>query len=182
MEMEAIRQQAAKASMELIEAACPLPGALMVVGCSTSEVRGKKIGTSGSAVAAQAILSGLLASCEQAEADLAVQCCEHLNRALVVERKVAAARGLEEVAVWPMAFAGGALAACAMERFEDPVVVDAVQADLGLDIGSTMIGMHLKAVAVPVRLQANRVGEATVVAARTRPRYIGGPRAVYEKK
>ena len=181
MEMEAIRLQAAQAAMELLEAACPPPGSLLVVGCSTSEVRGKKIGTSGSAVVARAILSGVLSSCSKGDIALAVQCCEHLNRALVIERRVAEARQLEEVAVWPISFAGGALAASAMEQFCDPVVVESVKGEIGLDIGSTLIGMHLKAVAVPVRLKANQVGEATVIAAKTRPRYIGGPRAVYEK-
>lgn len=182
MDEEAIQQQTVQAATELLTAAAPRAGALMVVGCSTSEVRGKKIGTDGSAAVAQAILSGLLSACASSQVALAVQCCEHLNRALVMERSTAVARQLEEVAVWPIEHAGGALAAVAMKCFEDPVVVQSVQAELGLDIGLTLIGMHLKAVAVPVRLRANRIGEATVVAARTRPRYIGGPRAVYEKQ
>ena len=182
MEVESIRQEAARATAELIKTAAPRAGALLVVGCSTSEVRGEKIGTSGSPAVAQAILTGILSVCAENSLSLAIQCCEHLNRALVVERPVALARQLEEVAVWPIDHAGGALAACAMMHFDDPVVVQAVQAELGLDIGLTLIGMHLKAVAVPVRLQAYRIGDATVVAARTRPRYIGGARAVYEKQ
>ena len=182
MKVETIGLEAARAATELIEAATPRAGALLVVGCSTSEVRGEKIGTNGSAAVAEAILAGIRSVCAEKKITLAVQCCEHLNRALVVERPVAVARQLEEVAVWPIDHAGGALAACAMMHFDDPVVVQAVQAELGLDIGLTLIGMHLKAVAVPVRLQANRIGDATVVAARTRPRYIGGARAVYEKQ
>ena len=182
MEEETIQQQTAQAAAELLAAAAPREGALMVVGCSTSEVRGKKIGTDGSAAVAQAILSGLLSVCAPGKIALAVQCCEHLNRALVMERTEAAARHFEEVAVWPIEHAGGALAAAAMKHFDDPVVVQSVQADLGLDIGLTLIGMHLNAVAVPVRLRANRIGDAMVVSARTRPRYIGGPRAVYEKQ
>ena len=180
--LQTVQQQITAAAEELITVAQPKPGQIFVVGCSTSEVLGEKIGTAGSPETAQVMMAALLAVTHKHHLYLAQQCCEHLNRALVMERTEAAARHFEEVAVWPIEHAGGALAAAAMKHFDDPVVVQSVQADLGLDIGLTLIGMHLKAVAVPVRLRANRIGEAMVVSARTRPRYIGGPRAVYEKQ
>jgi len=111
---------------------------------------------------------------------LAIQCCEHLNRALVVERSTMESYGLEEVSVVPVPRAGGALAAYAMRHFADPVVVESIQAHAGLDIGATLIGMHLRRVAVPVRLKQQKIGQAIVIAARTRPKLIGGPRACYE--
>ena len=111
---------------------------------------------------------------------LAAQCCEHLNRALVVERECAEKYGLEIVCVVPKAKAGGSFATTAYENFNAPVVVETIKAHAGVDIGSTIIGMHLRHVAVPVRLSMKQLGEANVTFARTRPKYIGGPRAVYE--
>jgi uncharacterized protein (TIGR01440 family) len=175
-----IGRQAAAAADELLAVSGLKPGQIMVVGCSTSEVRGAKIGSSGSTEVAAAILGALLASCRAKGVYLAVQCCEHLNRALVVERPAAESYGLEEVSVVPVPKAGGALASLAMGEFADPVVVETIQAQAALDIGATLIGMHVKRVAVPVRLAIKFVGQAPVTAARTRPRLIGGARAVYE--
>lgn len=175
-----IERQTVSVVMELIAVSGLKPGQLLVVGCSTSEVRGEKIGSAGSDEVAQAIFSALSRCCAEKEVNLVIQCCEHLNRALVMERPVAERYGLEEVGVVPVPRAGGALAARAMRQFIDPVVVESIEAHAGLDIGSTLIGMHLKRVAVPVRLTEKQIGQALVTAARTRPRLIGGARAVYE--
>lgn len=157
------------------------PGQILVVGCSTSEVRGSAIGTDGSVEVAEAILQSLRDEMYQWEGFLAIQCCEHLNRALVIEREAQEAYGLEEVSVVPVPHAGGALAAQAIKDFVDPVVVESIQGHGGIDIGSTLIGMHLKKVAVPIRLQQKTIGQAHVTAAWTRPKLIGGCRAVYQK-
>lgn len=177
----ALEEQAAAALQELIDQGELQPGSLIVIGCSTSEVIGRAIGTAGSKTAAQALLGGLRQAAGRQKMTLAIQCCEHLNRALVVERDVQQRLNLPEVSVFPVPTAGGALAAQAMLQFEEPVVVEELQAEAGLDIGNTLIGMHLKRVAVPLRLQNNRIGEASVVAARTRPKLIGGCRAVYSR-
>lgn len=177
----AIEEQAAAALQELIVKGEVRQGSLIVIGCSTSEVIGRTIGTAGSQPAAQALLAGLRRVAAREKIALAIQCCEHLNRALVVERKMLQQLGLTEVSVFPVPTAGGALAAQAMLQFAEPAVVEELQADAGLDIGNTLIGMHLKRVAVPLRLQNNRIGEANVVAARTRPKLIGGCRAVYSR-
>lgn len=174
-----IGRQVREAADELLEVAQLKPGQILIVGCSTSEVRGAKIGSSGSEEIAEGILNALVEGCKRYEVRLAVQCCEHLNRALVVTRAAMDEYRLQEVSVMPVAKAGGSLAACAMRLVEDAVVVEELAAHAGLDIGNTMIGMHLKKVAVPVRLQQKTVGHAAVVAARTRPKLIGGERAVY---
>ncbi|MBP3040551.1 TIGR01440 family protein [Bacillaceae bacterium Marseille-Q3522] len=155
------------------------PNDLLVIGCSTSEVIGRKIGTSGTMKVAEMIFRKLQQFCEKTSVNLAFQCCEHLNRALVVERKVAEARSFEIVSVIPVQHAGGSMATYAYSQLEDPVVVEFVKADAGIDIGDTFIGMHLKHVAVPVRTSVKQIGEAHVTLARTRPKLIGGSRAVY---
>ena len=154
---------------------------IFVVGCSTSEVAGKKIGTAGTEQVAEMIFAQLKKFQEQTGVALAFQCCEHLNRALVIERKIAEERQLSEVSVIPVRTAGGAMATYAFEHFEDPVMVEHIAADAGVDIGDTFIGMHLKHVAVPVRTSQKVIGEAHVTLARTRPKLIGGARAVYER-
>lgn len=175
-----LKRQTAAAVDELLTVAALEPGRILVVGCSTSEVQGARIGSSGSEQVAGAILAALMERCRARSVYLAVQCCEHLNRALVVERPAAKSYGLEEVSVVPVPKAGGALAAQAMRDFTAPVVVESIQAHAALDIGATLIGMHVKRVAVPVRLKQKLIGQAPVTAARTRPRLIGGARAVYE--
>lgn len=180
--LQQIREQAAQALRELIEQARPQPGALLVVGCSSSEIVGKVIGKGSSMEAAEAVWEGFEPLLSQHQLRIAVQCCEHLNRALIMERDAALQRGLEPVNVRPVPDAGGAFATTAYARMEDPVAVEHIRAELGMDIGGTLIGMHLKEVAVPVRLSLHRIGEAMLLCARTRPKYIGGPRAAYREQ
>ena len=179
MLVEKIRQQVEAAVEELIEAAEPKPGQVFVVGCSTSEVLGNKIGTAGSLEAAKVIFDALRKVTYAHGLYLAIQCCEHLNRSLVTEAEAAEKYCWEEVAVRPVAHAGGSLAQVAYGTFDQPIVVEKITAHLGLDIGQTLIGMHLKRVAVPVRLSQKEIGAAILTAARTRPPYVGGERAVY---
>lgn len=180
MDLEAIRKQSRAAIAELIEVSGIQAGQIIVVGCSTSEVSGSKIGTAGSKETAEVLMHSLQEITSQGGVFLAIQCCEHLNRALVVERSAMQQYHLEQVEVMPAPTAGGALAAQAMKSYSDPVVVETIIAHAGLDIGATMIGMHLKRVAVPVRLQTKTIGQAILIAARTRPKFIGGSRAVYQ--
>jgi uncharacterized protein (TIGR01440 family) len=154
---------------------------VLVVGCSTSEVIGEKIGTAGTSEVAHMIFEALKAFQLRCGVWLAFQCCEHLNRALVVEKETAEANGWEAVSVIPVPKAGGSMAAYAHEQLSDPVVVEFIKADAGIDIGDTFIGMHLKHVAVPVRCSVKQVGSAHVTLATTRPKLIGGARAVYER-
>ena len=175
-----ITRQAQSAMSELLEKANLQPRSLVVVGCSSSEIGGGMIGHASSLELAEAAFAGLYPELQARGLFLAAQCCEHLNRALIVEREVALSRGYEIVSVVPKPKAGGSFATTAWAIFSDPVAVEFVQADAGLDIGQTLIGMHLRHVAVPLRLSANRIGEAIVTAATTRPKYIGGCRAQYE--
>ncbi len=174
-----IYEETLAAARELCDKAALSPGAILVVGCSTSEVIGARIGTGSSPEVAAEILRALLEVTGERGLYLAVQCCEHLNRAIVTERE--AVPTAEAVNAVPQPKAGGSLAAAAYAAFRRPVVLEEIRADAGLDIGLTLIGMHLKRVAVPLRLTQNRIGEATIVAARTRPRFIGGVRAVYDE-
>lgn len=154
-------------------------GDVLVIGCSTSEVIGSKIGSNSSPETAKYICDALFEYAVEKGIYIAVQCCEHLNRAVVTEK--AAVPFLEAVNVVPQPKAGGSLATEAFRRFNNPVAIEEIKADAGLDIGLTLIGMHLKKVAVPVRLENNKIGDALVVAARTRPKFIGGIRAVYDE-
>ena len=163
---------------EVLEQAKLKPGSLFVIGCSSSEMVGKRIGKGSSMEAAQAAFEGIYPILQGKGIHLAVQCCEHLNRAIVTEREIATS--LETVNVIPQPKAGGSLAAYAYKKFKNPVVVEEIRADAGLDIGFTLIGMHLKKVAVPLRLENDFIGEAKVIAARIRPKFIGGERAVYD--
>ena len=155
-------------------------GQLVVIGCSTSEVAGQKIGTAGTMEIAEMIFRQLSLFQKHLEIRYAFQCCEHLNRALIVDRETATIRNLEEVSVIPIRTAGGAMATYAFEHLSDAIVVESVKADAGIDIGNTLIGMHLKAVAVPIRAEQKMVGQAHVTLAKTRPKLIGGVRAIYE--
>ncbi|OMP66584.1 TIGR01440 family protein [Domibacillus epiphyticus] len=165
---------------ELQEQAQFKAGQLFVVGCSTSEVAGGRIGTAGTDETAAALYEAVDSFACETGVHLAFQCCEHLNRAIVMERRVAEQYGYDEVAAVPVRTAGGAMASYAYKQ-KDCVLVEFVKADGGIDIGDTFIGMHLKHVAVPVRASRNSVGSAHVTMAKTRPKLIGGPRAVYEK-
>lgn len=157
-------------------------GQVFLVGCSTSEIVGEKIGTSGTIEVAAFIFQQLQKFQDETGVQLAFQCCEHLNRAIVVERKTAEKYQLEEVTVVPVRNAGGAMATYAYEHFQDPVVVEEIKAHAGIDIGDTLIGMHLKSVVVPIRVSQKSIGSAHVTLATTRPKLIGGQRAVYERK
>jgi len=179
-DLDNIKNQTTHIVNELLQTAELSSGQILVVGCSTSEVLGAKIGSGGSSAVARVILDSLRQVCNRQGIYLAVQCCEHLNRALVIEQQGAIMYNLDQVMVVPVPKAGGALGAQAMADFEHPVVVESIKAHAGLDIGSTLIGMHLKAVAVPMRLAQKNIGQALVTAARTRPKLIGGARAVYE--
>ena len=152
---------------------------IVIIGCSTSEIAGYSVGTNSSAEIGNAVFDGLYSVFSKSGIYLAAQCCEHLNRAVIIERE--AAIGWEIVNVTPVPKAGGAFAAAAYTRFNDPVALSEIRADAGLDIGSTLIGMHLKRVAVPLRLDNSHIGKAVVIAARTRPPLIGGARAIYDE-
>ena len=181
MMYEQITEQARTVVTELLEQAKLKPGALLVIGCSSSEMVGQRIGKGSSMEAAQAAFKGIYPILQENGIQLAVQCCEHLNRSLVMERAVAEARGYEIVNVMPQPHAGGSFAVTAWNTFKDPVAVETIVADAGIDIGSTLIGMHLRRVAVPVRTSIKQIGEAVVVCARTRAKYVGGPRAIYQE-
>ena len=154
---------------------------IIVIGCSTSEVAGGRIGTSGTLEVAEMLFSVLKKFQAETGVELAFQCCEHLNRALVVERETAEKHFLEPVSVVPVRKAGGSMATYAFEHMLDPVVVEFIKADAGIDIGDTFIGMHLKHVAVPIRTSTHSIGSAHVTMAKVRPKLIGGERAVYER-
>ena len=176
-----ITSQAKTVVTELLDQANLRPGSLFVVGCSSSEMVGQQIGKGSSMDAAQAAFKGFYPILQEQGIHLAIQCCEHLNRALIMERAAAEAKGYEIVNVMPQPHAGGSMAVTAWNEFSDPVAVETIQADAGMDIGGTLIGMHLRRVAVPVRTSLDHIGEAVVLCARTRPKYIGGPRAVYQE-
>ena len=174
---EDITLQAKDTTREIIEIAGLKKGQILVVGCSTSEICGDKIGTNSNLEVAKAAFAGIYEVASETGIYVATQCCEHLNRAIIVERE--AVPYSEIVNVVPQPKAGGSLSTTAYATFKDPVAVEEIKADAGIDIGGTLIGMHLKKVAVPVRLINNRIGEACVFAARTRPKFIGGERAHY---
>ena len=173
------KKQAYNAAKEIIEIANLKAGQILVVGCSTSEILGEKIGTDSSPDTAKEVFAGIYAAAEEKGVFIAAQCCEHLNRAIICERK--AAPYAEPVNVVPFPKAGGSFATAAYAAFSDPVALEEIKADAGLDIGFTLIGMHLKRVAVPVRLRNDFIGSAKVLAARVRPKFIGGARAHYNK-
>ncbi len=179
MMYEEIRKQAAQAVAELVEAAGLEANDLLVIGCSSSEMMGEKIGKGSSLEAARAAYAGIAPVLREKGILLAVQCCEHLNRALVMEKSTAERFGYEIVNVRPQPKAGGSFATTFWEDMEHPVAVEHIRAKAGLDIGGTLIGMHLKEVAVPVRLSIRQIGQANILCARTRPKFIGGDRAYY---
>ena len=169
-DMTIIAEEAYSAAREILEKAKPEAGELFVVGCSTSEVGGASIGTYSSPELAEVVFGGIYQATQEAGVYLAAQCCEHLNRALILEKEAAVKYGYPMVNV------------AAYKAFEHPVAVEHIQAAAGMDIGDTLIGMHLRDVAVPVRLRTGQIGDAHVVCARTRPKFIGGGRAVYDEE
>ena len=174
-----IKNQCKNAVEELIQLAKLKKNDILVVGCSTSEVVGSKIGTNSDPDTAEQIFEGIDSTLKDKGIFLAVQCCEHLNRAIVIEKD--AFPNAEPVNVVPQKKAGGSLATVAYSRFDNPIVIEEIKADAGMDIGDTFIGMHLKKVAVPVRLSLKSIGEAHLTAVRVRPKFIGGIRAIYDQ-
>ena len=172
--------EAKTAVSEIIELGNLKKGQILVVGCSTSEITGNKIGTQSVPEVAEQVVKAMLEVSNEKGIYLAAQCCEHLNRAIIIERKLADRLGIDVVNVVPQPKAGGSFATACYKQFKDPVAVESIRADAGLDIGQTLIGMHLKPVAVPVRLSVKSIGEAILTAARTRAKFIGGCRAVYD--
>ncbi|PZD97773.1 TIGR01440 family protein [Paenibacillus sambharensis] len=177
---QAIAGNVETAVRELAAAGSLRAGQLLVIGTSTSEVAGAHIGTAGTLDVAAAIYEGVEAVRKEIGFIPLYQCCEHLNRALVTTREAQERYGLTEVAAVPVPGAGGSMAAYAYRHLTDSVLVEQVQAHAGIDIGDTLIGMHLRPVAVPVRPSVKRIGEAHVTMAYTRPKLIGGARAVYQ--
>lgn len=182
MDYTQLTAQARQATEELLEAAHLETGDIFVVGCSSSEIMGGHIGHDSSMEAAAAVLAGVQPPLQEQGVYLAAQCCEHLNRALVLEREAAKAYGCQIVAAIPQPHAGGSWATSCWRAFKDPVLVEEVRAAAGMDIGGTLIGMHLRRVAVPVRLSLDHIGHAILLCARTRPPFIGGARAVYSQE
>ncbi|MDY6305890.1 MAG: TIGR01440 family protein [Oribacterium sp.] len=182
-----IERESFLAVSEILEASRIKPGDIFVVGCSSSEVLGEKIGTDTNLDVAGAIYDGVIKALnEKAEQPifLAAQCCEHLNRALVVERACMEKYGFEQVNAIPQPnHAGGAFATVAYQRMQDPVLVESIEArgQAGIDIGGTLIGMHIHPVVVPLRISLKKIGEANIICARRRPKYVGGQRAIYDE-
>ena len=176
-----IEQEARQAVTELLAEAKLKKGDVFVVGCSSSEIVGGHIGKDSSLEAARAVYAGIAPVLAENGIWLAAQCCEHLNRAIVLEKEAARAYGLAPVNVVPQPKAGGSFATAAYKAFSHPVMVEHVKAAAGIDIGGTLIGMHLREVAVPTRLSIKQIGEANIICARTRPKFIGGQRAHYDE-
>ena len=182
MDLETIRQEVRAVAEELITTAQMKPGQILVVGCSSSEIHNSKLGTDSSQEIGQAVFEALYACTKEHGLYLAAQCCEHLNRAIILEREAAEKYGWEEVCVVPRPHAGGSWATTCWKQFRDPIAVEEIRAHAGIDIGGTLIGMHLRRVAVPVRLSLSKIGEANILCARTRPKLIGGERAKYTEE
>lgn len=178
---EEIKRQSAEACKEVVDAAKLKEGDVFVVGCSSSEVMGMRIGKGSDINAAEAVYEGIMSVLEPKKIFLAAQCCEHLNRAVIVEKE-ALLPGSEIVNVVPQPKAGGSFATTMYKNARCPVAVEEIKADAGMDIGDALIGMQLKKVAVPVRISVKSIGEAHVTCARTRPKFIGGSRAIYDEK
>ena len=174
-----LTKQAENVTKEIIERAGLGNGQILVVGCSSSEICGDKIGSNSNLEVAQAVFKGIYDVLQEKGIYLAAQCCEHLNRAIIVEREAVPFSDI--VNVVPQPKAGGSFGTTAYKTFKNPVAVEEIKADAGIDIGGTLIGMHIKKVAVPVKLDNNKIGEANVLAARVRPKFIGGERAVYDE-
>ena len=174
-----VKEEASNAARQLAEVARLHKGQIVVEGCSTSEVVGHNVGSWSTPEVANAIFEGLNSVFSPMGVYIAAQCCEHLNRALIVEHE--AVPNGEIVNVMPQPKAGSSFATAAYHSFRHPVALEEIRADAGLDIGGTLIGMHLKKVAVPVRLQQNHIGQAILLAARVRPKFIGGERAIYDE-
>ena len=180
MELKEITKQAHDAAVELIERSGIKAGQVMVVGCSTSEIQGYDLGSHSGPEVGKAVLDGILPVAQEHGVYLAAQCCEHINRAIIIEEAAMEKYNLEQVNAVPQPKAGGSFATALYAALESPVAVEDIKAHAGLDIGGVLIGMHLKNVAVPMRLKTKHIGNALIIAARTRPKFTGGERAVYD--
>ncbi len=180
MELKEITLQAKEAATELIERSGIKKGQIMVIGCSTSEIQGYDLGSHSGPEVGKAVLEGILPVAKEHGIYLAAQCCEHINRAIIIEEEAMEKYRLDQVNAVPQPKAGGSFATALYGALESPVAVEDVKAHAGLDIGGVLIGMHLKEVAVPMRLATKHIGNALVIAARTRPKFTGGERAVYD--
>ena len=180
VDLDLVQEQAASVAEELIAAAKMKEGQILVVGCSSSEIAAHTIGCYSSKEVGEAVFNALYKVTRKHGLYLAAQCCEHLNRAIIIEEEAALKYGLEMVNVKPQLKAGGSFSTAAWNEFEHPCAVEYIQAHAGIDIGDTLIGMHLRHVAVPVRTTIKSIGSAHVVCARTRLKYIGGERAAYQ--
>ncbi|MDO4286796.1 MAG: TIGR01440 family protein [Eubacteriales bacterium] len=181
MDLMQIEQQSAIAVAEVLEQAKLKMGDVFIIGCSTSEVGGEKIGSASSMDIAGAIFRGVQPVLRARGVFLAAQCCEHLNRAIILEREAATLYHYEPVNVLPQPKAGGSFATTCWQNFMEPVAVEHIRANAGMDIGGTLIGMHLKEVVVPVRISQKTIGEANLICARTRLKFIGGVRTQYQE-
>ena len=179
--LEEVKGQTQQAVEAFLDVAKMKAGQILVVGCSSSEIAAQKIGSYSSAEIGQAVFGVLQEACANRGIYLAAQCCEHLNRALIIEEEAAEKYGYEQVNVIPQLKAGGSFATAAWAQMKAPVAVEKIAANGGIDIGDTLIGMHLKAVAVPVRTGIDKIGDAHVVYARVRPKFVGGQRAGYDE-
>lgn len=180
--LDSVKKDVEDILLELLDVAKLEKGDILVVGCSSSEVAGQKIGTYSSEEIGKVIFETLNSILKERGIYLATQCCEHLNRSLIIEKELARELRIPIVNVVPQLKAGGSFSTAAYRGFESPVAVEKIQAQAGIDIGDTLIGMHLQPVAVPVRTSKNKIGEAHVVCARTRAKFVGGVRAVYDEK
>ena len=184
MDFKEIEQQSKTAVLEILKEARMTKGSIFVIGCSSSEILGDQIGTATNLDSAKAVFDGIIPVLKEQGIFPAVQCCEHLNRALVVERSILEKYDFEQVNAIPQPnHAGGALATVAYQNFDDPILVESIKgkADAGIDIGGTMIGMHMHNVVVPMRISLRKIGEAPIICARHRPKYVGGQRAIYDE-
>ena len=176
------QQDAVRVVEEFLKQAKLKKGDLVVIGCSTSEIASHRIGSYSNADLGEAVFLAMQGAFAKEEISIATQCCEHLNRAIIIEREAAEKYGWEEVCVVPRPHAGGSWATTCWKQFKDPIAVEEIRAHAGIDIGGTLIGMHLRRVAVPVRLSLSKIGEANILCARTRPKLIGGERAKYTEE
>lgn len=184
MDFKEITAQSRQAAQEILAAAKLKKSSIFVIGCSSSEILGDQIGTATNLDSANAVFDGIIPVLEENGIFAAAQCCEHLNRALVVERETMERYGFEQVNAIPQPnHAGGAFATVCYQRFKDPVLVETIngKADAGIDIGGTMIGMHMHSVVVPLRISLRKIGAAPIICARHRPKYVGGQRAIYDE-
>lgn len=185
MDLKEITLQSSISISEILNSANLKPGDIFVIGCSSSEILGNQIGTATNLESANAVYDGIIPLLEEKGIFAAAQCCEHLNRALVVEREAMLKYNLEQVNAIPQPnHAGGAFATICYGRFKDPVLVESLNksAMAGIDIGGTMIGMHMHDVVVPMRISIRKIGAAHIICARHRPKYVGGQRAIYDEK